>query len=91
MNMFSKAKRFGLHHVCVVAIACAAFTDQAAAQRSDGREDKDQIDAESPISDDEKALLKVIEEQRYGTISPRNERDRTSAPSRLNRSPSRTC
>jgi hypothetical protein len=73
MNMFSKAKRFGLHHVCVVAIACAAFTDQAAGQRSDGRKDKDQIDAESSSSDDEKALLKVIEEQRRAAEAQRAE------------------
>jgi hypothetical protein len=73
MNTFSNARRFGLHHVCVVAIACAAFTDQAAGQRSDGREDKDQIDAESSISDDEKALLKVIEEQRRAAGAQRAE------------------
>ena len=73
MNMFSKVRRLGLHHVCVVAFACAAFTDQAAGQRSDGREDKDQIDAESSSSDDEKALLKVIEEQRRAAEAQRAE------------------
>jgi Bacterial type II/III secretion system short domain len=73
MDMFSKVRRFGLHHVCVVAIACAAFADQAAGQRSDRREDKDQIDAESSSSDDEKALLKVIEEQRRAAEAQRAE------------------
>jgi hypothetical protein len=64
MSAFSTVKRFGLLRVCAIAIVSAAFTAPAAAQRSAEREETDQNDAEASPSDDERALLKAIEEQR---------------------------
>jgi hypothetical protein len=64
MSMVLRTKCFGLIRFCAIAITCAAYTAPAAGQRSAEREDKDQIDAESSRSDDEKVLLKAIEEQR---------------------------
>jgi hypothetical protein len=64
MSKFSKTMRFGLLQFCVIAIACATFTAPALGQRTAERDDLDPIAAQSSASDDEKALLKAIEQQR---------------------------
>jgi hypothetical protein len=64
MSRLSKTKRVGLPQFCLIAIACAAVTAPAAGQRPSEQDNRDQIDAASSASDDERALLKAIEEQR---------------------------
>jgi hypothetical protein len=64
MSKFSKTKRFGLLQFRLIAIACATFTAPALGQRTAERDDLDPIAAQSSASDDEKALLKAIEQQR---------------------------
>jgi len=63
MNRLSKTKRAGLPQFCLIAFACAALTIPAVAQRPAERGDRDQIDAESSTTDEEKALRQALEQQ----------------------------
>jgi hypothetical protein len=63
MSQLPNVKRFGLQRLCLIAIACAAFTVPADGQQPAERDDRNRSDAESPASDDEKTLRQALEEQ----------------------------
>jgi hypothetical protein len=63
MSRFSGPIGFRLPFFCLVAIVAATFTVPAAGQRSANPDEEGEINTKSAVSDDEKSLRQVLEEQ----------------------------